>query len=83
MSIATVPASSRPPSLSSDEVLRIARLDAERAYRDLTCYRISLVLEADGWHVDYHLKDPQQNGGAPHYVIDPHTGNINAKRYEQ
>lgn len=24
------------PSLSSDEVLRIARLDAERAYRDLS-----------------------------------------------
>src|SRR5881227_3514771 len=70
----------RPPStgdamtstscLSADQVLRIARLDAERAYRDLSPYRISLALEADGSHVDYLLKDPNLNGGGPHYVID-------------
>ncbi len=72
----------RPP-LSSDEVLRIARLDAERAYRDLTPYRISIVLEADGWHVDFELKDTHLNGGGPHYVIDPRTGTILGKRYEQ
>jgi hypothetical protein len=72
-----------PASLSSDEALKIARLDAERAYRDLTPYRIGIALEADGWHVDYELKNPALNGGGPHYVIDPSTGVILAKRYEQ
>ena len=71
------------PRLSSDEVLRIARLDAERAYRDLSPYRISIALESDGWHVDFELKDPQLNGGGPHYVIHPGTGAMLAKRYEQ
>ncbi len=71
------------PSLSSDEVLKIARLDAERAYRDLTPYRICIALEADGWHVDYDLKDARLNGGGPHYVIDPRTGALLVRRYEQ
>jgi len=71
------------PPLSSDEVLRIARLDAERAYRDLTPFRISMSLENDGWHVDFELKDPQLNGGGPHYVIHPATGALLTKRYEQ
>ncbi|MFL5340066.1 MAG: hypothetical protein ACJ8F7_07935 [Gemmataceae bacterium] len=69
--------------LGSDEVLKIARLDAERAYRDLTPYRIAIVLEADGWHVDYQLKNTALSGGGPHYVIDPTTGAILVKRYEQ
>ena len=69
--------------LSSDEVLRIARSDAERAYRDLSAYRISLALEDDGWHVDYELKNPRLNGGGPHYVIDACSGEIVSKRYEQ
>jgi hypothetical protein len=46
-------------------------------------YRIQLVLEADGWHVDYELKDARLKGGGPHYVIDARTGAIIAKRYEQ
>lgn len=71
------------PRLSSDEVLKIARLDAERAYRDLTPYRISIALEPDGWHIDYELKDPHLNGGGPHHVIDPASGAIVGKRYEQ
>ena len=49
-----------PPTLSSDEILKIARLDAERVYRDPTPYRIRMVLEPDGWHVDYELKDPHE-----------------------
>ena len=69
--------------LFSDEALKIARLDAERAYRDLTPYRIGIVLEADGWHVDFELKNPALNSGGPHYLIDPRTGLIVAKRYEQ
>jgi hypothetical protein len=69
--------------LSSDEVLRIARQDAEAAYRDLSGYRISLLLQPDGWHVDYDLLEPLVAGGGPHYIIDPASGTILSKRYEQ
>jgi hypothetical protein len=41
------------------------------------------ALEPDGWHVDYELKAPALQGGGPHYVIDPVSGGILAKRYEQ
>lgn len=61
----------------------MAQADAETAYRDLSVYRIQLVLEADGWHVDYELKDPRLKGGGPHYVIDAVSGMIVSKRYEQ
>jgi hypothetical protein len=71
------------PILPRAEILAVARFDAERAYGDLSPYRITLVLEGDGWHVDYDLKNPQMNGGGPHYLIDPHTGAIVSKRYEQ
>ena len=67
-----------PSMLTSDRILQIARIDAERAYRDLAPYRITIALEADGWHVDYDLKDDRANGGGPHYVIDP-QGAILAK----
>jgi hypothetical protein len=83
MATATVSPSASQPRLASDEVLKIARLDAERVYRDLTPYRICIVLEADGWHVDYHLKDSHLNGGAPHYIIDPISGAILGRIYEQ
>ena len=71
------------PCLVSDQVLRIARLDAEAAYHDLTPYRICIALETDGWHVDYEVTDAALNGGGPHYVIDPGSGSIVYKRYEQ
>jgi hypothetical protein len=69
--------------LAGDQVLAIAQADAARVYRDLSAYRIQLALEADGWHVDYELKDPRLKGGGPHYLIDAHTGAIVSKRYEQ
>jgi hypothetical protein len=71
------------PLLSGDQVLTIARTDAERAYRDLRPFRITLVFEPDGWHVDYDLTDPYMAGGGPHYIIDPANGTILSKRYEQ
>ena len=74
----------RPPEpLSAAEALRIAHADAVAAYRDLSTYLIHVALEADGWHIDYELKDPKFKGGGPHYVIDPTTGAIVGKRYEQ
>jgi len=63
--------------------LAIAQADAATAYRDLTRYSIRVCLEDDGWHVDYELKDPRWKGGGPHYVIDPATGAIRSKRYDQ
>jgi hypothetical protein len=71
------------PSITSDQALRIARLDAEKVYRDLSPYRASIALEEDGWHVDYELKDSRLQGGGPHYVIDPEDGAILTKQYEQ
>lgn len=69
--------------ITSDHALRIARLDAERAYRDLSPYRVLLQLDEDGWHVDYELKNRQAQGGGAHYVIDALTGAIRFKKYEQ
>jgi hypothetical protein len=77
------PNASRKTSIASDRALQIARLDAEKRYKDLSCYRITLTLESDGWHVDYELKDENQNGGGPHYVLDAVTGVITSKKYEQ
>ena len=48
-----------------------------------THFEIALTPCPDGWHVDYDLTDPYSAGGGPHYVIDPHTGDILARRYEQ
>jgi hypothetical protein len=69
--------------ITCDEVLRIAQQDAQAAYRDLSWFRIEVVLDLDGWHVDYQLKNPRLHGGGPHYVIDAQTGAIISKRYEQ
>lgn len=73
----------RKPYISSDQALQIARLDAENAYGDLSPYRINIVLERDGWHIDFELRDSEAEGGGPHYVIDPTNGKILSKRYEQ
>jgi uncharacterized membrane protein YkoI len=70
-------------TISCDQALRIARTDAESAYRDLSIYQIAISLEENGWLVDYELKDPEVQGGGPHYVIDARTGAILSKRYEQ
>lgn len=65
------------------QALVIAQADAVNAYRDLSAYRITLALEADGWHIEYELKNPRLKGGGPHYVIDAVSGAILSKRYEQ
>ena len=70
-------------TITCDQALRIARTDAEAAYRDLSAYRISVALRPDGWEVDYELMDAGLHGGGPHYLIDARTGAILAKRYEQ
>ena len=70
-------------TISCDQALRIARTDAESAYRDLSIYRIAISLEGNGWLVDYELKGSKVQGGGPHYVIDARTGAILSKRYEQ
>ena len=69
--------------IAGDQALTIAQADAIKVYRDLSIYRIQLVLEPDGWHIDYELRDPKMKGGGPHYVINAATGAIVSKRYEQ
>jgi hypothetical protein len=69
--------------LAVADVLRIAHEDAQATYRDLSGFKITLFRYADGWHVDYDLTDPLSAGGGPHYVIDPNTGDILSRRYEQ
>ena len=71
------------PAVTADEALRVARLDAEKAYRDLSPYRMEISLEQDGWHIDYEFKNPRMQGGGPHYVIDAATGAILSKKYYQ
>ena len=66
-----------------EAALAIARKDAEKAYRDLSGFRIIIARKADGWHIDYELSDIYLHGGGPHYVIDAMTGAIVSKRYEQ
>ncbi len=71
------------PAVTSDEAMRIARLDAEAVYGDLSSYCITLFYGQDGWHIDYELTEPLVAGGGPHYVIDGATGLIVSKRYDQ
>jgi hypothetical protein len=70
-------------NIAGDRAKSIAQADAVGAYRDLSPFRIQLLLEDDGWHVDDEVKDPRVKGGGPHYIIDPHTGTILSKHYEQ
>jgi len=69
--------------LAAADVLRIAHQDAQTVYRDLSGYKITLTPCPDGWHVDYDLTDPLSAGGGPHYVIDPDSGRILTRLYEQ
>lgn len=71
------------PVVTSDEAMRIARLDAEAVYGDLSSYCITLFYGQDSWHIDYELTEPLVAGGGPHYIIDGATGRIVSKRYDQ
>jgi hypothetical protein len=72
-------------SISGDEALRISHEDATRVYRGelRTRFKITICFEQDGWHIDYDPKDPNANGGGPHYIVDASTGQIVFKRYDQ
>jgi hypothetical protein len=59
------------------------RIDAERAYGDVSRFVVHVSLESDGWHVDYQIKNPQTKGGAPKYVVDASSGEIISKQYYQ
>jgi hypothetical protein len=83
MAKATVKEQQPGPVVSADQALTVAHADAQKAYRDLTNYRIRIALEEDGWHIDYDLKNPTWKGGGPHYVIDAASGAIRSKRYDQ
>jgi hypothetical protein len=81
--LALIASSQGSQGITCDQALKIARGDAETVYDNLSDYRITVVLEHDGWHIDYELAEPLLAGGGPHYVIDALTGVILSKRYEQ
>jgi len=55
-----------------------------KAYRsDLSDCRIEICLQDDGWHVNYSITDPEVNGGAPNYIVDPTSGAVIWKTYQQ
>ncbi|MDA1015198.1 MAG: hypothetical protein O3A00_12185 [Planctomycetota bacterium] len=60
--MANLPLQAPQTKISCDRALKIAQTDAERVYRDLCLYRISISLEEDSWCVDYELKDRNLNG---------------------
>ena len=70
-------------NVSQHQAMKVARTDAQRLDRDLSIYRISVSLEADGWQIDYELKEDNRQGGGPHYLIEAQSGEILSKRYEQ
>lgn len=76
-------ATAQAPRLSSVDVLRIANDDAVRVYGDVSDLEISIRLQPDGWHVDYRPVNLEEQGGGPHYVIDPTDGTIKWKKYSQ
>ena len=69
--------------IDGPRALAVAQADVLQAYHDLSWFRVQVVQEADGWHVDYELKNPRLKGGAPHYIIDARSGTTLSKRYEQ
>jgi hypothetical protein len=73
----------QPARISAARALAEAEADAQRAYRDLSIYRVQSHLADDGWHVDHEVDDPRLQGGGPHYVIGATDGRIVPKRYEQ
>lgn len=68
--------------ITSDEALRIARIDAETMYQDLKRFRIEVTVDDEGWHVKYRVAH-SSHGGGPHYIVDAATGEILWKRYYQ
>jgi hypothetical protein len=71
------------PAITSDEALKIARLDAETKYRDLGRFRIEITFQDGAWHVAYHPSARASHGGGPHYIIDALSGEIRWKCYYQ
>lgn len=78
-----MPSATANPIVNGADAHAVAFADAARVYRHLGDFRVEVVLEEDGWHVDYWLRDPNLCGGGPHYIIDATTGAIVYKRYDQ
>jgi hypothetical protein len=80
---AAVPQPSTPRPFPADDAFRVAHRDASAVYGELRGYRITIEMHSDGWHVEFDLTKLNVAGGGPRYVIDPATGAIVSKVYEQ
>lgn len=69
--------------ITEEQAINCATEDARKVYGELNQYAASATLEHDGWHVEFVLKDKTLRGGGPRYVIDPNSGAIKKKTYEQ
>jgi Zn-dependent metalloprotease len=62
------------------QAVAIAMTEAKKVYqspRELEeAYVVEATLADDVWRVDFELKDPDANGGGPHYLIDAKTGRV-------
>jgi hypothetical protein len=65
------------------QALCVASEDATLVYRDLSDFTITIQLRSVGWSVDFRPANPDEQGGGPHYVIDPVDGTIKSKKYYQ
>lgn len=72
------------PPVTRQQAIAIAEADAVPVYgTDLNHLTLEVVLQDDGWHVDYWMRKPRWAGGGPHYIIDAATGAILFKKYSQ
>jgi hypothetical protein len=72
------------PTISRSRATAIAEADALPMYGvSLHTMESRISLHEDGWHIDYELRDQEEQGGGPHYVIDASTGAIVSKKYYQ
>ncbi|MCI0702969.1 MAG: PepSY domain-containing protein [Planctomycetia bacterium] len=72
------------PTISPQQAIAIAEEDALPVYgAALHKMVLRAALYDDGWHINYDLKEPNLQGGGPHYVIDATTGAIVTKHYYQ
>jgi hypothetical protein len=73
------------PTFLRQQAIAIAEADALPMYGAewLNKLMLKVILQDDGWHIEYHQWRPRYTGGGPHYVIDATTGVIVSKKYYQ
>ena len=69
--------------INKEKAVRLAKLDAEKHYDNLSIYQIEVRETSSKWLIDFVLKNKSLNGGGPLYIISKKSGKILKKVYEQ